>query len=142
MYDVKNTCNYKDFPPRGIHWYIKYLTEKIFNNYRSTFDILLTQKQIFRWKFFKKYFPLKCPLNVCWMPGKLQRWRNNQQSSRNIACWLGTFCSLLVNFCSLLVFFCSLLFAGCSLLFRLSYVMKVWYTLRKNTIENALTSAL
>ena len=35
MHDVKNTCNYKDLRLRGTHWYIKYLTEKIYNDYNN-----------------------------------------------------------------------------------------------------------
>ena len=34
---------------------------------------LLTQKQLFHRELFKKSFPLKCSLNVPWMPRILQR---------------------------------------------------------------------
>ena len=35
MHHVKNTCNYKDLPLRGTHWCIKYLTERIYNDYNN-----------------------------------------------------------------------------------------------------------
>ena len=34
---------------------------------------LLTQKQLFHQELLKKYFPLKCSLNVSWMSRILQR---------------------------------------------------------------------
>ena len=43
MHDVKNTCNYKDLPLRGTHWYIKYLTKKIYNDYNNV---------VLSWNFF------------------------------------------------------------------------------------------
>ena len=51
---------------------------------------LLTQIQLFYRELFKNFFPVKCSLNVPWMPGTLQRWGNIlSEFSRNIACWLG-----------------------------------------------------
>ena len=35
MHDVKNTCDYKDMTLSGTHWYIKYLREKIYNDYNN-----------------------------------------------------------------------------------------------------------
>ena len=43
-----------------------------------------------------------------------------------------------ITFCSLLVTFCSMPFARCVLLFGPSYVVKVKYKLKKNTMENVL----
>ena len=40
---------------------------------------LLTQKQLFHRELLKKYFPLKCPLNVPWISRTLQRWGNSQR---------------------------------------------------------------
>ena len=40
---------------------------------------LLTQKQLFHWELFKKYFPLKYFLNVPWMSRTLQCWGNPQR---------------------------------------------------------------
>ena len=99
MHDVKNMGNYTDSPLRETHWYIKYLTEKIYNDYNSVVlfwnfyqlskidvnlfkklvYILLTQKQLFHRKLFKKSFPLKCSLNIPWMSRTLLRWGHTQR---------------------------------------------------------------
>ena len=55
---------------------------------------LLTQKQLFDRELLKKYFPLKCPLNVPRCPEHCNGEGTLSECSRNIACWLG------VNFTS------------------------------------------
>ena len=35
LHDVKNMCNYKGLLLCQIHWYIEYLTEKIYNDYNN-----------------------------------------------------------------------------------------------------------
>ena len=44
----------------------------------SSNHTFFTQKQLFHQVFVKKYFPLKWSLNVPWMFGTLQRWKNTQ----------------------------------------------------------------
>ena len=73
-------------------------------------DTFLTQKQLFHHEFFKKSFPLKCFLNVLWMPQTMQRWRNTQGYSQNIGCQLGwvlcvQLCKYSNNFCLMQSFF-------------------------------------
>ena len=50
---------------------------------------LLTQKQLFHWELFKKYFPLKCSLNLPWMSKHCNTEGTLSKYSRNIACQLG-----------------------------------------------------
>ena len=75
-------------------------------------------------------------------------WWHDSRYRRRLNFFLVARCSLLFARCSLLfarcpLFFarcCSLLFACCSLIFCPSYVMKVCYKLKRNTIENVLIS--
>ena len=48
-------------------------------HFLSSNHLLLTQKQLFHWEFFKKSFSLKCSLNVPWMSWTLESWGNTQQ---------------------------------------------------------------
>ena len=57
MHDVKNTCNYKDFPLHGTHWCIKPLREKIHNDYNKIelFSIFYQPPKFFANLFKTKY---------------------------------------------------------------------------------------
>ena len=59
--------------------FTKRSTFVIIKSYTFTTKAILTQKQFFHWEFFKKYFPLKCSLNVPWMPGTWQHLGNIQR---------------------------------------------------------------
>ena len=48
-------------------------------HFLSSNDTLLTQKLLFNWEYFKKYFPGTYSLNVPWMPRTLQHWGSTQQ---------------------------------------------------------------
>ena len=59
MHDVRNARSYKDLSLRGTHWYIKYLTEKIYNGYNTLWYFeIFTSCQALMWTF-SKYYP-KC----------------------------------------------------------------------------------
>ena len=60
MHDVKNTCNYKNLLLRGTHWYIKYLTEKSYNDYNNVvFFLIFTSCQGSMRTFSKHYSKCK-----------------------------------------------------------------------------------
>ena len=60
MHDIKNTCNYKDMPLCRTRWYIKYLRQKIYNDYNNIalFETF-TSCQGSMWIFSKHYSKCK-----------------------------------------------------------------------------------